>query len=125
MAASFWWFTLTLNMFNLLVLEVSRTWAKRIYYGQHFINWGIPSIGVIVGIPYSVSCLLLDAPNHDMFFAALARKSPGADDVGPNCWLNSPEDYAIFYDFGPSPCPLQHLGLEFCSRLRFFAISFA
>ena len=50
-AGSFWWLTLTFNIFELLVLGMKRDLVKKIYYFQHILNWGIPTVCVIIGAP--------------------------------------------------------------------------
>jgi hypothetical protein len=52
-AGSFWWLTLTFNIFELLVLGMKRELVKKIYYFQHILNWGIPTVCVIIGAPPS------------------------------------------------------------------------
>lgn len=50
-AGSFWWLTLTFNIFELLVLGMKRELVKKIYYFQHILNWGVPTVCVIIGAP--------------------------------------------------------------------------
>jgi hypothetical protein len=53
-AGSFWWLTLTFNIFELIVLNMKRGLVKKIYYFQHIINWGVPTVCVVIGAPSSL-----------------------------------------------------------------------
>jgi hypothetical protein len=48
-AGSFWWLTLTFNIFELLVLNMRKDLVRKLYRIQHIFNWGIPTICVIIG----------------------------------------------------------------------------
>lgn len=77
-AGSFWWLTLTFNIFELLVLGMKRELVKKIYYFQHIINWGVPTVCVIIG---------------------LAGRAFGGVTANHNCWMASPYDWAAFYSW--------------------------
>lgn len=48
-AGSFWWLTLVLSLFEMLVLGLRKKIVRIVYYCSHAINWGIPAISVIIG----------------------------------------------------------------------------
>jgi hypothetical protein len=48
LAGNFWWFALTLCMFEILVLHLTKETTEKVYYVFHAICWGLPLIPVII-----------------------------------------------------------------------------
>jgi hypothetical protein len=48
LAGNFWWFSLVLSIFELLVLRLRTENIYRFYYAYHIFSWGAPLIPVII-----------------------------------------------------------------------------